>query len=1045
MDKFKILLVDDDHEMHQAIPVLFQDDRLEFQNSYSFKDSVVKLASSNYDLLICDYDLGVKSGIDLANISKKYRPNTDIFLLVVNYEYSSVQPLASEAKVMQCFEKPFIPANLIQGILTLLNKKSDLLNENKVVPKVTEIQPAQEAKSTKVEEVPENELSEVEVAVPLIKPVLENNSQDINSEKKSLSFSGMNPSLVKQGIIEDSDDNSGSTNKEVAPASQDSLNLGGHSAGPVLTEEVKTVASSKEVVNSANVGDLQETQTTLNSLPAEDNVVSENQTNTIENSTILEEKSLDVVTTPIGLPQVNQQNTSDLLEESESIVPDKELVEDLEEETFDMEEFSALLSKPKKDINSLEVDGIDIPEPVKSIDSDLTAIDPQPDQKTAPAPESERVDGQNISDEEEPEVEKTFVRPSAFKTLDGGEVELKEVTGATSLNLKAIQEDHKEKVALEESNALLAELVNEVDDLRGAGTEDLENLGKVKKVKVASIQDEVNEAEVVKAQQEKMKEEASKREEQAENEISQQSESATEDSGFGFSSKPKNANVEFDVGFENLSEDVNLDPVEPSVESNPFECKFPEERGRKDPYLRVVIAQNILSAALVCYPLEDDHHTMESVKKELELKNVTYNIDYELIEKLIQKVNLMREPILGEIIATGHSAVHGKNGYIDLSFSNSLDVSLNEEVDGKVDFKNIYKIDCVREGEFLGEVIAPTLAVPGKGVTGFVLKGKNGKPKPILPGKGARFDKTTQKFYSAIEGQPFLRGNKIIVSPLYVVPNGVDYSTGNISFVGSVHVCGDVGSGFTVEAEGDILVEGIVEGAILKAGGSVKVQRGFAGAEKGEIYAEGDVRCKYISNGTVEAEGNILVEDSIINSTVTSHAKVKVFNKKGNILGGLVRAQDSVRVLNLGSEFGVGTKIIVGSHFILREQLGEINKAQKFNSLKMDKISKGIQSFTNLATGKSLDKSHMAKLKQLKAILKKLKLDEDNFEAKKDELLKEFNKKCMSKIYVRNHAHPGVSVQIGNTVYALNDVFTNCSFFEDRFKAVVKLGTYEEE
>ena len=370
---------------------------------------------------------------------------------------------------------------------------------------------------------------------------------------------------------------------------------------------------------------------------------------------------------------------------------------------------------------------------------------------------------------------------------------------------------------------------------------------------------------------------------------------------------------------------------------------------------------------------------------------------------------------------------------------------MNETDDGKVDFKNIYKIDCVRERELLGEIIPPTQAVHGEGVTGFILKGKDGKPKPVLPGKGVVFDKVSQKFYASIEGQPFLKGNKLMVSKLYVVPNGVDYSTGNISFVGSVHICGDVASGFEVEAEGDILVEGIVEGAVLKAGGSIKIMRGFAGADKGSIHAEGDVRCKYISNGTVEAMGEILVEDSIINSTVTSHAKIKVFNKKGNILGGLVRAKDSVRVLNLGSEFGVGTKVIVGSHFILREELGEINKAQKLNSLKMDKISKGIQSFTVLTTGKALDKTHVSKLKQLKLILKKLKKDEEDFENKKDELLKEFNKKCMSKIYVRKHAHPGVSVQIGNTVYALNDIFTNCSFFEDRFRAVVKLGKYEDE
>ncbi|MCO4783925.1 MAG: DUF342 domain-containing protein [Candidatus Cloacimonetes bacterium] len=1026
MDKFKILLVDDDEEMHQQIPQLFQDERLEFHHSYSFKDSVVKLASSSFDLMISDYDLGVKSGIDLANISKKYRPNTDIFLLIVNFEFSSVQPLASAAKVLQCFEKPFVAANLIQGILTLLNKKIELLQKLKEPFPVEKKQVNQE---------------EIVDTPPTFATIDRNKFSDAPPAPKvsTKPLTGVEASIKTESTPKTNDElsqdpkpkNDQIVSENIVVASENVI------SNEVVITSSETSTPSKEIDENCLVSREETLKIESDSEPIVDN---SRPLTKLTSSQAVDEENRELETSLVAT--VNEENhvsedvdpaSQDLTEVSTTVAPPSRAQdsEEDDDETFDLEELVSLSSSTKNRLSELGEPELDLPSPIKSIDSDLTEPEVDPNSVI-----------ENSSNEKA--IEKKFVRPSAFKTLDGDQVELQEVNEKTSLNVKVLKDEHNEKIALAESNAFLEELVNEVDEVKGSEPLDLDNLGKMAKVKVNSIQEIETQKELTEQNQLASEEANAQKNIEIQQNASQETKAESEDSGFGFSSAPKSSSDDFNIGFDNLSGDVNLNPTE-TIEANPFECKFPEERPRKDPYLRVVIAQNILSAALVCYPLEDDHHTMESVKKELELKNVVYNIDFELIEKLIQKVNLMREPILGEIIATGHSAVHGKNGYIDLSFSNSLDVSLDETGDGKVDFKNIYKIDCVREGDFLGEIIPPTMAIPGKGVTGFVLKGKNGKPKPILPGKGARFDKTTQKFYSMIEGQPFLRGNKIIVSPLYVVPNGVDYSTGNISFVGSVHVCGDVGSGFTVEAEGDILVEGIVEGATLKAGGSVKVQRGFAGADKGAIYAEGDVRCKYISNGTVEASGNVLVEDSIINSNVTSHAKIKVFDKKGNILGGLVRAQDSIRVLNLGSEFGVGTKIVVGSHFILREQLGEINKSQKMNSLKMDKISKGIQSFTNLANGKNLEKSHMLKLKQLKAILKKLKVDEDSFESKKDELLKEFNKKCMSKIYVRNNAYPGVSVQIGNTVYALNDVFTNCSFFEDRFKAVVKLGIYEEE
>ncbi|PCJ20331.1 MAG: hypothetical protein COB02_04655 [Candidatus Cloacimonadota bacterium] len=786
---FKILLVDDDEDIHQSIPALFTKKELSFDHSYSFKDSVVKLATVKYDLIICDFDLGVKSGIDLAIILRKYRPNTNIFMLVANYEYSTVLPLAKKENITSCYEKPYIEDSLIDGILSIFNENIE-----------TSI-----------------ELSKVETKI------------------------------VSSEILE--------------------------IKAPLDDTEVSTL--------------------------------------------------------------------------------------------------------------------------------------------------------------------KKFNRPSSFKTLDGEKVILQEVPDDISSNLS----QDKNELSVEDSATFLKDLVIEVDSLHEIKSSEIEDFAKVQKVQILSIQEEELALEKRKEAEEKKKKLEKEETKKDEKPIVVEEEK----SDFGFSSSTKKEKG-LEIDFDGLDESrIHEAQIDSNIKSNPFEYKFAKEKPKNEPHLRVVIAQNILSAALVCYPLDEDHHSMDDVRRELENKNVNYNVDFELLETLIEKVNLLRQPILGEVIATGKAAIDGKNGYIKLSFTNTLDVELLETDDGKVDFKNIYKIDCVRKNDILGEIIPPTPSINGMGVTSFVLKGKTGKARPILPGKGVAFDKKSQKFYSELDGQPFLKGNKILVSKVYVVPNGVDYSTGNISFVGSVHICGDVASGFEVEAEGDILVEGIVEGAILKAGGSIKIQKGFAGADKGSIYAEGDVRCKYISNGNVEAMGEVLVEDSIINSAVTSHSKIKVFNKKGNILGGLIRAKESIRVLNLGSDFGVATKVIVGKHFILKEQLGEINKSQKLNSLKMDKISKGIQSFTSLTTGKTLDKNHLIKLKQLKSILQKLKKDEGEFELSKEELLKIFNEKCRAKIFVKENAYSGVSVQIGNTVYALNDIFSNCSFFEDRFRAVVKLGKYEEE
>ncbi|MCD8491911.1 MAG: FapA family protein [Geovibrio sp.] len=66
----------------------------------------------------------------------------------------------------------------------------------------------------------------------------------------------------------------------------------------------------------------------------------------------------------------------------------------------------------------------------------------------------------------------------------------------------------------------------------------------------------------------------------------------------------------------------------------------------------------------------------------------------------------------------------------------------------------------------------------------------------------------------------------------------MDYSTGNIVFNGVVHIRGDVLSGFSVKAEKDIMVEGIVQDATMVAGGSIVIKTGI----KGEVNNNVDCR-----------------------------------------------------------------------------------------------------------------------------------------------------------------------------------------------------------
>src|SRR5699024_76532 len=95
---------------------------------------------------------------------------------------------------------------------------------------------------------------------------------------------------------------------------------------------------------------------------------------------------------------------------------------------------------------------------------------------------------------------------------------------------------------------------------------------------------------------------------------------------------------------------------------------------------------------------------------------------------------------------------------------------------------------------------------------------------------------------------------------------------------------GDVPSGFTIKASGDIKVFGLVEAATLQAGGSVYVSEGIVGKKKGIVTAGNDIYIGYVNQGILEAKHGIYVEQSILHSKCK--AQTEIFCMKGNVIGG---------------------------------------------------------------------------------------------------------------------------------------------------------------
>ena len=214
------------------------------------------------------------------------------------------------------------------------------------------------------------------------------------------------------------------------------------------------------------------------------------------------------------------------------------------------------------------------------------------------------------------------------------------------------------------------------------------------------------------------------------------------------------------------------------------------------------------------------------------------------------------------------------------------------------------------------------------------------------------------KIYSDVDGHVSLVDDQVFVSDIYEVPADVDSSTGDISYDGNVAIKGNVRTGFTVRAKGDIIVNGVVEGAVLEAGGQIILKRGISGKNRGRLFAGSNIVSKFIESAEVTAGGYIST-DAIMHSHVSARGDIIASGKKGFISGGELRSTTMICAKTAGSTMGTTTVLEVGTDpNILEEYRGMEKEIAELQS-EIEKINQNVMVYARrLKNGEklSLDK-----------------------------------------------------------------------------------------
>lgn len=450
----------------------------------------------------------------------------------------------------------------------------------------------------------------------------------------------------------------------------------------------------------------------------------------------------------------------------------------------------------------------------------------------------------------------------------------------------------------------------------------------------------------------------------------------------------------------------------------------PEEEVYTDAVIEINVTTDGMSASMIVYEPHCGGKDIEAsdIFFELNERKITFGIDEAKIQKVAEE-KLYRQIF---IIAEGIPPVNGEDGKIRDYFPREHQLKYASKENGAIDFKSLNLIHNVQAGEVVCEITMPKPPKSGTNVFGNTIPGKNGTMPPIPQGKNVVYSPERDKLITACEGNLTFRSGRFQVENVYSVPGNVDNSVGNIDFTGSVVIHGDVFEGYKVTAKGDITVMGIVEGAALKAGGSIILQKGMRGMKSGVLEAGEDITAKFLEDCSIYAKHDIHAE-YIINSEVSCGNDMNLVGKRGAFIGGGCSVFNCMNVRAVGASSHIATQVTLGITPQMQAAMEKLGGEMIVVSRKLSELQKDISYLTARQKNGNITDLQLERLDRVKLEAsvtslrdKKLKKDAERLGKR----LREVGKSRLTAVEV----HPGTVICIGDCKMNIVRREENCTF-----------------
>ena len=426
----------------------------------------------------------------------------------------------------------------------------------------------------------------------------------------------------------------------------------------------------------------------------------------------------------------------------------------------------------------------------------------------------------------------------------------------------------------------------------------------------------------------------------------------------------------------------------------------------------------------------------EDIVQTLTQAGIKYGIDEAAINLFIKD----RKYCTDYILAKGAQAVQGKDAVITYHFNTDLSHKPRTNEDGSVDFHHLDTISHCRKGDLLATLVPADPGIPGTDVFGNTIRPNRVVNRVLRHGNNIHVSEDGLQMFSDVDGHVALTDDRVFVSDTYNIPADVGASTGDVDYDGNVLVKGNVLTGYTVKARGDIEVLGVVEGAYLEAGGQIVLRRGMQGMNKGILKANSNIVSKFIENAEVIAGGYVSTE-SIMHSNVSALGDIIVGGKRGFVSGCKLKSGTMISVKTAGSDMGSATLLEVGIDPRISEEFRELEKELTIMAEEKEKLIQALNMLRKRITpGAPVSKEIREILKQVTQKNVQLEAQTKVKKSRYEALRAQMENNTSGIIKVQDTIHPGTKIVISNVTYYVKDAVQHSRFVRDR--ADIKIIPY---